>query len=229
MVQARIRIELSEGQWKADVSRGYDDLSLQLLSMVRSGDRAAETVVVSGCDPDGCLPEMESHPDIAQFDVVEQHRNSVTVQLETCEPALLSSTAAARTPLVYPAEVNCGQLTATIVGTHETISSLGKQLRADGFNFEVASIQSGHDVNQILTDRQAEVLFTAVDHGYYRSPRECTLTEVAEILGIAKSTCSETLQRAEEAVIEYFCIREKPPGQGAAGTRSTLVSEHAGD
>ena len=45
---------------------------------------------------------------------------------------------------------------------------------------------------------------TAVDHGYYDTPRACSLTELAEEVGIAKSTCSETLHRAEETMIKQF-------------------------
>ena len=158
MEQARIHLELPRGRWKADVSRGYPDLSFQLLGMVMSDDRAVETVV----------------------------------------------------------------------GTHAAISELGDQLQTDGFGFEVAYIRSDHDVSEVLTDRQAEVLFTAVEHGYYRSPRQCTLTEVAEVLGIAKSTCSGTLQRAEEAVIEYFCLQQRPPGEESKA-QSPAVGGRSGD
>lgn len=228
MVQARIRLELPRGQWKADVSRGCSDLSFQLLGMVMSDDRAVETVVVSGRTIDECLSEIASHPDVDEFAVIERHSNKVTVHLETLEPTVLSAAAEAGTPLVYPADVECGELTATVVGTHAAVSELGDQLQADGFGFEVAYIRSDHDVSQVLTDRQAEVLFTAVEHGYYRSPRQCTLTEVAEILGIAKSTCSGTLQRAEESVVEYFCLQQQPPGR-ESDERTPVVGGRSGD
>jgi predicted DNA binding protein len=55
-----------------------------------------------------------------------------------------------------------------------------------------------------LTERQREVLFEAVDRGYYDVPRETTLTEVADRVGIAKSTCSEVLQRVERTIVREF-------------------------
>jgi predicted DNA binding protein len=228
MVQARIQLDLPRERWKGGVSREYPDLSFQLLGMVMSGECAVETVVVSGGALDDSLSEIASHPDVDEFAVIERHSNNVTVHLETLDPAVLSAAATAGTPLVYPADVECGELTATVVGTHAAISELGDQLQADGFGFEVAYIRSDHDVSEVLTDRQAEVLFTAVEHGYYRSPRQCTLTEVAEVLDIAKSTCSGTLQRAEEAVIEYFCLQQQPPGRKSE-TRSPAVGGRSGD
>jgi len=43
-----------------------------------------------------------------------------------------------------------------------------------------------------------------VELGYYDVPRRFTLTEVADHVGIAKSTCSETLQRVERTVVREF-------------------------
>lgn len=228
MVEARLRVELPDGQWKANVSRAYPDISFQILSTVMCGGRAVETVVFSGCDTDGCLSTLDLQPDICNCTVVEQSGNRTTVRLETADPTILSATVKAGAPLVYPVDLKAAELRATFVGTHAALSSLGNQLRTNGVDVDVAYIQSDHDVGQILTDRQAEVLFTAVDHGYYRSPRNCTLTEVAERLDIAKSTCSETLQRAEEAVIEYFCVRQQPPGQETPERQDAVVG-HSGE
>ena len=209
MAEACIRIELSGGRWKTDVSRAHADVSFRILSTVLNGDRAIETVVVFGCDIAGCLPEIETHPDIDAFETVDRHEGHATIQIESLEPAILSAASRSGTPLVYPAVLNHGELTATVVGTHAGISSLGERLQAESLGFEVEYVRSEHDVGQVLTDRQEEVLLTAVEHGYYRSPRECTLTEVADILGIAKSTCSATLQRSEESIVKYFCRQQR--------------------
>jgi len=52
-----------------------------------------------------------------------------------------------------------------------------------------------------LTDRQREVLDTAVELGYYEVPRAATLDEVAADLGVAASTVSDHLRKAESAVL----------------------------
>jgi predicted DNA binding protein len=51
-----------------------------------------------------------------------------------------------------------------------------------------------------------------VERGYYDTPRTCTLTELADHLGIAKSTASERLHRAEGAIIRAFVAEEAAAG-----------------
>ncbi|MFB6270563.1 MAG: helix-turn-helix domain-containing protein [Halobacterium sp.] len=52
-----------------------------------------------------------------------------------------------------------------------------------------------------LTARQREAVSAAVDLGYYDVPREATLEDVAAELGVASSTVSDHLRKAEAAVM----------------------------
>lgn len=208
MAQARIHVDLPDGRWKSDISHRYSTHSFQIRGMM-SGDCAAETVVIPGQNANECISDIESHALVGSVDVIEEHRSGAKIYLETIDPIVYSSITQAGTPLVCPAELECGELTVTVVGPKAAISSLGNEFRDNGMEFELASMQPDHDRSEILTDRQEEVLFTAIEEGYYQSPRDCTLTEVAETLDIAKSTCSGTLQRAEEAIIEYYCLRQQ--------------------
>jgi predicted DNA binding protein len=51
-----------------------------------------------------------------------------------------------------------------------------------------------------LTTRQRKVIETAVETGYYRSPREASLEDVADAVGITPSTASEHLRKIESRV-----------------------------
>ncbi|MDZ7688314.1 MAG: helix-turn-helix domain-containing protein [Halobacteriales archaeon] len=59
-------------------------------------------------------------------------------------------------------------------------------------------------LDETLTEKQRALVEKAVKMGYYDTPRRCSLTELAEECGIAKSTCSDTLHRAEERVLKEF-------------------------
>lgn len=62
-------------------------------------------------------------------------------------------------------------------------------------------------VFRVLTafaEGQRRVLEAAIERGSYDTPRECTLTELAEQLGMAKSPVPEPLHRGEEQVIKEF-------------------------
>lgn len=55
-----------------------------------------------------------------------------------------------------------------------------------------------------LTDRQREVLSTAVACGYYTNPREATLTDVAAELDVTPGTVGDHLRRIEATVFSLF-------------------------
>ncbi len=57
------------------------------------------------------------------------------------------------------------------------------------------------DSTAAVTDRQLEMLETAVRMGYYAVPREASLEDVATALECAKSTVSVTLRKAEATII----------------------------
>ncbi len=57
------------------------------------------------------------------------------------------------------------------------------------------------EVAALLTDRQREILATAVEMGYYEVPRETTQREIAAALDIAPGTVTEHLQKIESKVL----------------------------
>jgi predicted DNA binding protein len=90
-----------------------------------------------------------------------------------------------------------------LTASHYRLSTLGEQLDEFGIKFDVEYVRDQHGgAQKLLTDRQLRLLTTAVEDGYYDTPRKISLTELADDLGIAKSTASETLHRAEEKVVK---------------------------
>lgn len=61
---------------------------------------------------------------------------------------------------------------------------------------------------RVLSTDERRVLTAAVDAGYYGTPRETTVAELAEALDEPRSTVQHRLQRAEAAVVEQF-LRER--------------------
>lgn len=58
-----------------------------------------------------------------------------------------------------------------------------------------------------LPHEQLDSLVTAVEMGYYETPREVTLNEIAERLGVPESTCRYRLRRAESWLTKNFIRR----------------------
>jgi len=62
-----------------------------------------------------------------------------------------------------------------------------------------------------LTDRQHEALRIAYERGYFDIPRQASLEDVAEELGITPSSVSERLRRAQTQLIEETIATTWPP------------------
>lgn len=106
-------------------------------------------------------------------------------------------------PLVYDTE---GWLDVTIVGRNEALTNLVNTLEERaGVGVDIREIGT-YDrrlgmVTGSLTDRQFEAIETATEMGYYAAPRRASLTAVATELGVANSTASELLRRAESRLM----------------------------
>ncbi|MFC7230595.1 bacterio-opsin activator domain-containing protein [Saliphagus sp. GCM10025308] len=58
------------------------------------------------------------------------------------------------------------------------------------------------DMDEILTDRQREVLQTAYESGFFESPRERTGSEISEALGVSQPTFNNHLRAAQRKFFE---------------------------
>jgi len=120
-------------------------------------------------------------------------------------------------PLVYDGD---GLTHVTVVGRNEALTTLVEALQ------EQAAI--GVDVREVgdydrrfgtvtggLTDRQFEAIETATELGYYAVPRDASLATVATELGVAESTASELLRRAESRLLPRVVnsAGAEPPGR----------------
>jgi DNA-binding CsgD family transcriptional regulator len=88
----------------------------------------------------------------------------------------------------------------TLIGTDESVSQALSN-SPSGVSIELERI--GHFDGSVspllvsLTERQQEVLATAVSHGYYDMPREATQAELAKKLNLSPGTVADHLRRIE--------------------------------
>ena len=54
-----------------------------------------------------------------------------------------------------------------------------------------------------LTEREREVLETALERGYYETPRTTTLDALGEILDVSDVAVSKTLRRVERKILAH--------------------------
>jgi len=66
-----------------------------------------------------------------------------------------------------------------------------------------------------LTERQEQVLGTALAQGYFEFPRRISLTGLSELVGVRPSTLSEILRGAERRVLESIVRVRTSERQGS--------------
>ncbi|GAB3322653.1 bacterio-opsin activator [Haloplanus rallus] len=97
-----------------------------------------------------------------------------------------------------------GTTRVTLVGTPADIDAAVEALPA-GMRATVESVgpyrRRAGPSGPRLTDRQREAVAAAVDCGYYDSPREGTVADVAAALDVAPGTAAEHLRKAEATLM----------------------------
>jgi predicted DNA binding protein len=204
MPRARLVITLPEGVWIRDVSVAHPDATFRVLAALTDGEQGTGLVEIRDDDLPAVIGAIDESEGVPTLEVLGTDDDTAVVQFETPEALLLFSIRESGVPLEPPVEIRDGKANLDVTASRERLSALGDQLEAFGLQFDVEYVYETLESETTLTDTQRELLVTAVERGYYDTPRECTLTELADAVGVAKSTASETLHRAEEQVIKRF-------------------------
>ncbi|MGQ3328032.1 helix-turn-helix domain-containing protein [Halorubrum sp. FL23] len=203
MTRLTLRLDFPSGSWLGDVSRRHPDATLRATETVAAAEGEVTALVVAGTDRAATVESLREHDRVRRLDVVD--RTGPATRLRVVAPAPPPHAAAVREvglPIEEPVAVRDGSATVEVVGERPRLTAFSRRLTGEGVTVEIEASDAGEE--PVLTDAQRDLVLAAVAAGYYDTPRECTLTELAEARGLAKSTCSETLHRAEGRILRRF-------------------------
>lgn len=206
MPAARLSIAVPANVWMHAVSTAHPETTFRVLTAL-AGERSGIALVrLETDDPLPVLTDLDGRDDVVDLDLLWKQDDEALVQVETADQTLLVPLWQAGVPVEMPFTVVDGVATWELTTSAVRFSALGEYLDAAGVDYDVEYVRGiGEDpAADVLTDRQREVLLAALDRGYYDTPRESTLTEVAEALGVSKATCSDVLHRAEGRLVAWF-------------------------
>ncbi|MFB6195946.1 MAG: helix-turn-helix domain-containing protein [Haloplanus sp.] len=204
MPYAKLTIDLPSAIWIGDVSRQFPSTTFRVLSAVPSGDAGFGLLEIESESFPEVIESIEERAGISSLDVMQHTEDTAVVQFETSEPLLLLSIQESGAPIELPLTIRDGQAIMELTASRDRLSEFGRQLETFGMSYTLNRVYDHVDHPDLLTDQQRNLLVTAVEMGYYDTPRECTLTDLADEVGLAKSTASVTLHRAEETVVKEF-------------------------
>jgi hypothetical protein len=204
MPRAELTLTIPEGIWIGDVTREQPGACVRVLAALADEGEGVGLAELTAPDLPALVEAMSDRADVTDVEVLQHHDETALVRFETTTPLLLLPMQESGVPLEFPFTICEGEATWSVTAPHDRLSELGDQLRAFDIPFTVERIREPVEPDQLLTDRQLELLAAAVERGYYDTPRTCTLSELADALGLAKSTTSEILHRAEGKVVTQF-------------------------
>ncbi|MFA9417380.1 helix-turn-helix domain-containing protein [Natrinema sp. HArc-T2] len=206
MPRAKLAISIPETMWINDVSQSHPQTTFKVVSALAGERTGIALIELQMADPLPVITDMADRADVVDFDLLWKGESSALLHVETTSPSILQPVLQSGIPIEMPFTVRNGEATWTVTAASSRFSEFGRLLDELGIEYTLEYVHEiGHTrADDILTERQREVLLAALERGYYATPREATLTDVASDLDISKATCSETLHRAEGSVIRWF-------------------------
>lgn len=92
---------------------------------------------------------------------------------------------------------------------HDSLSQAHDSAKEAGFRFDVRAIYGAEDTRHIqhgLTEKQRDTMVAAFESGYFKVPRNVTMTEFAEQQDLSHQAISEQLRRATDKLVESTLV-----------------------
>lgn len=102
--------------------------------------------------------------------------------------------------IIYPTLLKDGMHKIEFLINQKQLESLKKALP----NVSVLKIEDSYKNEVKLTERQEAILWKAHSLGYFKYPRDITLSDLAKLLKISKATLSQTLRTVENKAIKQL-------------------------
>lgn len=213
---AELAVSLPEDTWLRAVATAHPEAVFRVLAAMPAESGAVALLELTAADVAAVVAHVDRQPAVADLDLLWSRGEESLLLVEATDPVAVRPALRAGVPLRTPLVVRGDTATWRVTAPDDRLSALTDRLREAGLSFEVARVTTPTEVTTSvggrpwrdgasdggLTDRQREALSLAAEMGYYATPREATLTEVADALGVAKSTASDLLHRAEGTVVE---------------------------
>lgn len=181
------------------LSEAHPDATFEVLGAWPDGEELRLLVETDALDVDPLVETLETVPDVTDFEV--RHAGSDRVLCEvTTTPEPHGAMADSGIVLSFPLHLEDGWL----VASRDWLSAFRDELDSAGIEYWITQVSATPAASPLLTDRQREVVDVALERGYYDSPRDCTLTALAEHLDVNKSAVSRVLHRAEGKIISAY-------------------------
>lgn len=206
MPQIRVKLDgTAVDGWLATISTEFPDAEFRLIATQLRDEGAFAILEIATLRRRlRLVRRFENTSEVSSFEVYYTDEQMVLLQFRTSATKSYDPLRRSKNVSLYPTILRDGWFFVELAATHERLSKYTDELAAAGIPYHVLSLTQSYDSSELLTDRQWQIITEAVERGYYETPRDCTVTELAGSLDIHKSAASRLLHRAESRIITGF-------------------------
>lgn len=203
MPRAQLKAKIPGGP--AALSAQHPDDEFRILASNPTEDGLLAILEIRTSDTEALVRDLDEAPWLTSYDLLHADEQTLLIQysLPFIPPPYRALIASENLPR-FPLTIRNGWVISDITTSHERLSKFKDELDATGLTYEIMSVTQSTDPTDLLTDRQHRFMTEAIECGYYDTPRRCSLTDLADELGVSKSTASVVLHNAEETIIKDF-------------------------
>ena len=201
-------------RWKVSSLSGIDEIDemmeicqrIEVLGHLSIDRRGVTQLVELKINRGRNLSEISQLESFEVLEIHEEDEAGILVSIRCTHPLALSALELSNIYVYPPYGIDAKNgLEFRIFGISSSIRTFLEFVREvmppDTISVQTIKNGSSKDLD-FLTEKQREVLELAVSRGYYEDGGEVTLKQLADELGIARSTTGEHLKRAESEVLK---------------------------
>lgn len=192
------------------------DVQLRVNVVIPTGEAAIPYLWVSNIPADQVERTLGSDPDVRVVDVVERNGDIALAKVRwRSVSAQLLELLVESNAILAEALGNEGSWSLSLrFPDQEELAEFYQRCTDRGITMTIESVDTnswdGGRSTLPLTDLQKEALRTAFETGYFEVPRDGTLVDLAEELGVSDSAVSQRLRRGIASLVESTVVRREP-------------------
>ncbi|WP_339104545.1 helix-turn-helix domain-containing protein [Haloterrigena salinisoli] len=196
------------------------DVTVELERIIPARDVVVPYFWVRGTEVDDIESAFADHPGVEDIRLVDSVGDEYLLRVEWSleYDGVLSTLTATKIPLIEAVGTN-RQWTFDVRGDDRSdIASFQRRCRELDIPITLTKLHAltpiETDTESALTDPQREALVLAYDRGYFNSPREVTMAELGDELGISQQAVASRLRRGIDRILGRTLSAISSPSPG---------------
>jgi predicted DNA binding protein len=204
IVQVKLTFRLPETKCMFTISTKYPDLQFKNISMLPTLGNAGNTLIeVNGARSKELVADLKREKNISAVKVLLDSEDQVLINARINEPLILNLMSANDVIIDYPMIIQDGEGSITLIGERPNIDALLETFEAKGISYTIKSI-GGIEPDEILSEKQKEVLTKSLKAGFFDVPRKMSLTDLAAEFDVSPTALSEMIRRLSKRLAEHY-------------------------